>query len=59
MRADILFLGVDGFDLEAGLTTPNLLQSRLNRTMVGRSPRGGACDSAKFERCSLFQTVPS
>src|ERR1700742_239703 len=34
MHADILFLGVDGFDLEVGITTPNFLESRVNRAMV-------------------------
>jgi hypothetical protein len=29
IHADILFLGVGGFDIEIGLTTPNLLESRV------------------------------
>jgi DeoR family transcriptional regulator of aga operon len=60
MHADILFLGVDGFDAEIGLTTPNLLESRVNRAMVQASSRVVAvCDSTKFERRSLSRIVPA
>jgi DeoR family transcriptional regulator of aga operon len=59
MHADILFLGVDGFDLEVGLTTPNLLESRVNRAMVHAAKRVVAvCDSTKFDRRSLSRIVP-
>ncbi|MBA2682535.1 MAG: DeoR/GlpR transcriptional regulator, partial [Ktedonobacteraceae bacterium] len=59
MHADILFLGVDGFDLEIGLTTPNLLESRVNRAMVTGATRVVAvCDSTKFDRRSLSRIVP-
>jgi len=59
MHADILFLGVDGFDPEVGLTTPNLLESRVNRAMVKAARRVVAvCDSTKFNRCSLSRIVP-
>ncbi len=34
MHADILFLGVDGFDLEIGLTTSNILELRVNLAVV-------------------------
>jgi len=60
MHADILFLGVDGFDLEIGLTTPNLLESRVNRAMVTGATRVVAvCDSTKFDRRSLSRIVPA
>ncbi len=60
MHADILFLGVDGFDLEAGLTTPNLLESRVNRAMVtGATKVVAVCDSTKFDRRSLSRIVPA
>jgi len=60
MHADILFLGVDGFDLEIGLTTPNLLESRVNRAMVnGATTVVTVCDSTKFNRRSLSRIVPS
>ncbi len=60
MHADILFLGVDGFDLEIGLTTPNLLESRVNRAMVnGATKVVAVCDSTKFERRSLSRIAPA
>jgi DeoR family transcriptional regulator, aga operon transcriptional repressor len=58
MHADILFLGVDGFDPEVGLTTPNFLESRVNRAMVKAARRVVAvCDSTKFKRRSLSRIV--
>jgi DeoR family transcriptional regulator of aga operon len=58
MHADILFLGVDGFDLEIGLTTPNLMESRVNRAMVKAATTIVAvCDSTKFNRRSLSKIV--
>jgi DeoR family transcriptional regulator of aga operon len=58
MHADILFLGVDGFDLEVGLTTPNMMESRVNRAMVKASTNVVAvCDSTKFNRRSLSKIV--
>ncbi len=58
MHADILFLGVDGFDLEIGLTTPNVMESRVNRAMVKASSLVVAvCDSTKFNRRSLSKIV--
>lgn len=59
MYADILFLGADGFDLEVGLTTPNVLESRVNRAMVNAARRVVAvCDSTKFKRRCLSRIVP-
>ena len=59
MHADILFLGVDGFDLEVGLTTPNLLEARVNRAMVSSARKVVAvCDSTKFSHRSLSRIVP-
>jgi len=58
MHADILFLGVDGFDLTVGLTTPNVLESRVNRCMVQSAKKVVAvCDSTKFNRRSLSRIV--
>ena len=58
MHADILFFGVDGFDLEVGLTTPNVMESRVNRAMVKASSMVVAvCDSTKFNRRSLSKIV--
>lgn len=54
LHADILFLGVDGFDLEVGITTPNVLEARVNRAMVKAARKVVVvCDSSKFQRRSL------
>jgi DeoR family transcriptional regulator of aga operon len=54
LNADILFLGVDGFDVHYGLSTPNLLEAKVNRVMVEVAKRAVAvCDSSKFGRRSL------
>ena len=59
LSADILFLGVDGFDTSAGLFTPNLLESEVNRAMVAIARRTVAvCDSSKFGRRSLCNITP-
>ncbi|MGC2160821.1 MAG: transcriptional repressor AgaR [Silvibacterium sp.] len=59
MHADLLFLGVDGFDPEIGLTTPNLLESRVNRSMISSATKVVAvCDSTKFYHRSLSRIVP-
>lgn len=34
LRVDVTFLGVHGMDLEAGLTTPNLLEAETDRALV-------------------------
>src|SRR5437667_2109656 len=60
LNADILFLGVDGFDVQYGLSTPNLLEARVNRVMVEAAKRTVAvCDSSKFGRRSLSLIVPT
>ncbi len=52
-HADLLFLAVDGFDRQVGLTTPNVLESRVNRAMIKASDKMIAvCDSTKFNRRS-------
>ena len=59
LKADMLFLGVDGFDTKSGLSTPNLLEAQLNRLMVSTAARVIAvCDSSKFGRSSLSSIVP-
>ncbi|TVQ02729.1 MAG: DeoR/GlpR transcriptional regulator [Balneolaceae bacterium] len=53
---DKLFLGVDGLDIELGLTTPNPLEAQLNRIMVARAQQVIAVsDSSKFGRRSFSQ----
>jgi DeoR family transcriptional regulator of aga operon len=59
LSADILFLGVDGFDVHFGLTTPNLLEAKVNRVMVEIARRTVVvCDSSKFGRRSLSWIAP-
>ncbi len=59
LNADILFLGVDGFDVHHGLTTPNLLEAKVNRAMMDVSRVVVAvCDSSKFGRRSLSSIAP-
>jgi DeoR family transcriptional regulator of aga operon len=54
LNADILFLGVDGFDVHHGLTTPNLLEAKVNRAMMDVARIVIAvCDSSKFGRRTL------
>ncbi len=54
LSADLLFLAVDGFDTDYGLSTPNLLEAKVNRVMVEIAKRTIAvCDSSKFGRRSL------
>jgi DeoR family transcriptional regulator of aga operon len=54
LSADVLFLGVDGFDVHFGLTTPNLLEAKVNRVMTEIARRTiVVCDSSKFGRRSL------
>ncbi|MGV3686965.1 MAG: DeoR/GlpR family DNA-binding transcription regulator [Daejeonella sp.] len=44
-----LFLGVDGIDLEFGLTTTNMMEASLNRQMIGVSQKTIVLtDSTKF-----------
>jgi DeoR family transcriptional regulator of aga operon len=60
LSADTLFLGVDGFDVHYGLTTPNLLESKVNRVMVEVAKRViVVCDSSKFGRRSLSRIGPT
>jgi DeoR family transcriptional regulator of aga operon len=59
LSADLCFLGVDGFDVHFGLTTPNLLEASVNRAMMKIAKRVVAvCDSSKFGRRSLSLIAP-
>ncbi len=56
---DKLFLAVDAVDLEFGLSTPNLDESRVNQAMVrAAKERILVADSSKFGRRSLSRIVP-
>ena len=59
IHADLFFLGVDGFHPQVGFTTPNILESRVNRAMVQAAKTVVAvCDSTKFGRQSLALIIP-
>ena len=59
LKADIVFLGIDGFDAETGVSTADLLEAQLNRIMVNMAERAVAvCDSSKFGKRSLTTIVP-
>ena len=48
---DILFIGVDGFDIDHGISTPNNEEAQLNRMMIDISRRVVVvADSSKFQR---------
>lgn len=51
---DKLFLGVDSFNIEKGISTPNLEEAGLNQTMIASARQVIAVfDSSKFGRRSL------
>lgn len=54
ITADKLFLGVDGIDFQYGLTTPNILEARVNNLMIKAAEEVIVlADSSKFGRRSL------
>jgi DeoR family transcriptional regulator, aga operon transcriptional repressor len=54
LRADHFFLAVDGFDLENGLSTPDILEAQVNACMVRASREVTViADASKFGRCSM------
>ena len=60
LHADVLFLGVDGFDVQYGVSTPNLLEAKVNRAMIEISKTAVAvCDSSKFGKRSLSLIAPT
>ncbi|MGC1105357.1 MAG: transcriptional repressor AgaR [Candidatus Acidiferrales bacterium] len=60
ITADLLFLAVDGFDIDYGLTTPNLLEAKVNRVMIANAKTTVVvCDSSKFGRRSLSLIAPT
>lgn len=59
LHVDKLFLGVDGFDLERGVTTHYEPEALLNRKMV-EAAREVVCitDSSKFGKVCLHRIIP-
>lgn len=52
--ADKVFLGVDGIDVEYGVTTPNIEEAHLNRLMINKSKEVFVVtDSSKFDKRSM------
>jgi DeoR family transcriptional regulator of aga operon len=59
LQVDMLFLGVDGFDLERGITTHYEPEATLNRKMVEAAGKVIAItDSSKFGRVCLHRILP-
>lgn len=55
---DKVFLGVDGFDIETGLTTPNPYEAQINRVMAECAKEVIiVTDSSKFGRKSLVSII--
>jgi DeoR family transcriptional regulator, aga operon transcriptional repressor len=58
-HADRLFLGVDGFDLEIGPSTPDVLEAQLNGLMMGISKEVNVvADFSKLGRRSVSRIGP-
>ncbi|MCQ2341938.1 MAG: DeoR/GlpR family DNA-binding transcription regulator [Paludibacteraceae bacterium] len=54
LYCDKLFLGIDSFNLEEGVSTPNIEEANINQTMMSMSRETIAvCDSSKFNKRSL------
>jgi len=59
LHVDLLFLGVDGFDLERGITTHYEPEAMLNRKMVEAARKVVAItDSSKFGKVCLHRIIP-
>ena len=56
---DKLFLGVDGFDIDHGISTPNLEEAHLNQIMIEISNEViVVADSSKFKRRGFAFIAP-
>lgn len=59
IRVDKLFLGVDGFDLEEGLTTPNLAEASMDRRMLSIAKEViVVADHTKFGKVFFSHVAP-
>jgi DeoR/GlpR family transcriptional regulator of sugar metabolism len=59
LRVDKLFLGVDGLDIEHGLTTPNLAEASVNRRMMAVAKMViVVADHSKFRRVTFSHIAP-
>jgi DeoR family fructose operon transcriptional repressor len=59
IRVDKLFLGIDGFDFNEGLTTPNLAEANTNRQMISIAKKVIViADHSKFGKVAFSQIAP-
>jgi DeoR family fructose operon transcriptional repressor len=59
IRVDKLFLGIDGFDFNEGLTTPNLAEANTNRQMISIAKKViVVADHSKFGKVAFSQIAP-
>ena len=59
LNLDIAFVGVDGIDVEAGLTTHHEVEAHTNRSMIDRARRVVVVtDSSKLGRVTFAQICP-
>lgn len=59
IRVDKLFLGVDGFDLKEGLTTPNLSEASMDRQMLSIAKQViVVADHTKFGKVFFSHVAP-
>jgi DeoR/GlpR family transcriptional regulator of sugar metabolism len=59
IRVDKLFLGIDGFDFNEGLTTPNLSEANTNRQMISIAKEViVVADHSKFGKVTFSQISP-
>lgn len=58
LHTDLVFVGVHGLSVDAGLTTPNILEASINRVLIEGSDRVVVvCDSTKWGVRALAQTA--
>ncbi|HXJ65985.1 MAG TPA: DeoR/GlpR family DNA-binding transcription regulator [Actinomycetota bacterium] len=59
LNLDVAFVGVDGIDVDAGLTTHHEVEAHTNGTMIGRARRVVVVtDSSKLGRVAFAQICP-
>ncbi|ROZ61785.1 DeoR/GlpR transcriptional regulator [Kocuria soli] len=59
LHADVCFMGVHGFDIEAGLSTPNMLEAQVNRMFLEHANRSVVvADATKWGTVGLYGFAP-
>lgn len=60
IQVDKLFLGVDGFSLKHGVSSPNFLETEVNRAMIEAAKEViVVADHSKFGKDTLYQIAPA